>query len=75
MNSRNNLDQDYLEKLEKFVPKNIIIEDVSEDKKELVNDFLKSRKNLEFNFTELNPHFGVNWDYNNYPYGNVMVKY
>ena len=51
MNSRNNLDQDYLEKLKKFVPKNITIEDVSEDKKELVNDFLKSRKNLEFNFT------------------------
>ena len=74
MNSRNNLDQDYLEKLEKFVPKNIIIEDVSEDKKELVNDFLKSRKNLEFNFTELNPHFGEDWDYNSHPYGNVMVN-
>ena len=72
MNSKNNLNQDYLEKLNKFVPKNLIIEEVTEDKKKLVNDFLKSRKNLEFNFTEINPHFGNGWNYKDYPYGNVM---
>ena len=62
----------YLEKLRKFIPDNLIIEEVSEDKKELVNNFLKSRKNLEFNFTELNPHFGKDWNYKNHPYGIVM---
>tara|TARA_B100000767_G_scaffold19985_1_gene18188 strand:+ start:2675 stop:3616 length:942 start_codon:yes stop_codon:yes gene_type:complete len=72
MNSKNNLNQDYLEKLNKFVPKNLIIEEVTEDKKKLVNDFLKSRKNLEFNFTEINPHFGNGWNYKDYPYGSVM---
>jgi hypothetical protein len=72
MNSKNNLNQDYLEKLKKFVPKNLIIEEVTEDKKELVNEFLRSRKNLGFAFNGLTPHFGKNWDYNNNPYGNIM---
>ena len=53
MNSKNNLNQDYLEKLKKFVPKNLIIEEVTEDKKELVNEFLRSRKNLGFTFNGL----------------------
>ena len=72
MNSKNNLNQDYLEKLKRFVPKNLIIEEVTEDKKELVNEFLRSRKNLGFTFNGLSPHFGKNWDYNNNPYGNIM---
>ena len=46
MNSKNNSNQDYLEKLNKFVPKNLIIEEVTEDKKKLVMTFLKVEKIL-----------------------------
>tara|TARA_A100001011_G_C14198889_1_gene794753 strand:+ start:243 stop:1184 length:942 start_codon:yes stop_codon:yes gene_type:complete len=72
MNKKNHSHTIYLEKLKKLVPKNLIIEEVNEDKKELVNQFLKSRKDLGFTFDELTPHFGKNWDYNKYPYGNIM---
>ena len=40
--------------------------------KELVNQFLKSRE-IWITFNNLNSHFGKNWNYNKYPYGNIMI--
>ncbi len=73
MDIKNHSNKIYLEKLKKLVPKNLIIKEVNEDKKELVNQFLKSRENLGFTFNNLNSHFGKNWNYNKYPYGNIMI--
>ena len=72
MDTKNQSHEIYLDKLKKLVPKNLVIEEVTESKKELVNEFLKSRKSLGFNFKELTPHFGKNWNYKDNPYGNIM---
>ena len=36
--------------------------------------FSRVEKILNLILPELNPHFGGDWDYNNHPYGNVMVN-
>ena len=72
MSSEKILQKDYLEKLEKRIPKNLIIEEISDKKIHIANEYLKSREKLEFNFSELNSHFGDNWNYEEYPLGNIM---
>ena len=72
MNTEKNLQKDYLEKLRKMVPKHLIIEEISDRKKNIVNEFMKTRENLGFNFIGLDSHFGNNWDYEKYPFGNIM---
>ena len=72
MLTEKNLQKDYIEKLKKMVPKNLVIEEISDEKKQIVNEFMRSRKKLGFNFTGLNSHFGNNWNYEKYPFGNIM---
>jgi hypothetical protein len=67
-----NTEKNYIEKLRKMVPKNLIIEEISNKKKQIVNEFMKSRKKLGFNFIGLDSHFGNNWNYEQYPFGNIM---
>ena len=72
MSSIKILQKDYLDRIKKIIPKNLIIEEISDNKIHIVNEYLKSRKKLEFNFIELNSHFGDNWNYEEYPLGNIM---
>jgi len=72
MNTEKNLQKDYIEKLRKMVPKHLIIEEISDRKKNIVNEFMKTRENLGFNFIGLDSHFGNNWNYEKYPFGNIM---
>ncbi len=62
----------YFEKLKKRVPKNLKIEAVTDKSINLANDYLKTRKNLEFKFSPLKSHFGNDWDYNTNPLGYFM---
>jgi len=66
------LQKNYIDKLKKRIPKNLIVEAVSDKKIHLANKYLKSRKTLEFEFSELDTHFGDNWDYEKYPLGYIM---
>ena len=72
MSSEKILQKDYIENLKKKIPKNLVIEGISDKKINLVNEYLKTRKNLGFNFSELSSHFGENWNYEEYPLGNIM---
>ena len=72
MNSEKILQKNYIENLKKRIPKNLIIEQISDKKIHIVNEYLKSRKKLEFNFSELTSHFGDNWNYEEYPLGYIM---
>ena len=72
MNSEKILQKDYIENLKKRIPKNLIIGKISDKKIHIVNEYLKSRERLEFNFSELTSHFGDNWNYEVYPLGNIM---
>ena len=62
----------HIENLRKRIPKNLIIEGISDKKIHIVNEYLKTRENLGFNFSELSSHFGENWNYEEYPLGNIM---
>ena len=64
--------KNYLDKLKKRIPKNLIIEGVTDKKIHIAHEYLKSREKLEFNFSELTSHFGDNWDYEKYPLGYIM---
>ena len=63
---------EYFEKLKKRIPKNLKIEKVSKENINLANEYLKTRKNLEFKFSPLSSHFGENWDYDEHPLGYFM---
>ena len=63
---------EYFEKLKKRIPKNLKIEKVSKENVNLANEYLKTRKNLEFKFSPLSSHFGENWDYDEHPLGYFM---
>ena len=63
---------EYFEKLKKRIPKNLKIEKVSKENINLANEYLKTRKNLEFKFSPLSSHFGENWDYDQHPLGYFM---
>ena len=62
----------YIEKLKKRIPKNLIIESVSDKKINIANEYLKSRQKLGFDFSALSSHFGDHWDYEEYPLGYIM---
>ncbi len=64
--------QAYFDKLKKRVPKNLKIEPVSDVDIKLANEYLKTRKNLEFKFSPLQSHFGNNWNYEEHPLGYFM---
>ena len=66
------MQKDYKEQLRKLVPKNLVIEEVTDNNKKIVNEFMESREKLEFTFTGLDDHFGCNWNYEKYPFGNIM---
>ncbi len=66
------LKENYLDKLKKRIPKNIVIEKVSDKEIHLANEYLESRKELEFSFSPLKSHFGNNWNYEEYPLGYFM---
>jgi len=66
------MQKDYKEHLRKLVPKNLVIEEVTDNNKKIVNEFMESREKLEFTFTGLDDHFGCNWNYEKYPFGNIM---
>ena len=72
MNSEKILQKDYIANLKERIPKNLIIEKISDKKIHIVNEYLKSRERLEFNFSELTSHFGDNWNYEEYPLGYIM---
>ena len=63
---------EYFQKLNKRIPKNLKIEKVSKENINLANEYLKTRKNLEFKFSPLSSHFGENWDYDEHPLGYFM---
>ena len=62
----------YFEKLKKRVPKNLKIEIVTDKNINEANQYLKTRKNLEFKYSPLFSHFGQNWNYNENPLGYFM---
>lgn len=62
----------YIENLKKRIPENLIIEEISDKKIHIANEYLKSREKLEFSFSKLNSHFGNDWNYDEYPLGYIM---
>ena len=64
--------KNYIDKIKKIIPKNLIIEGISDKKIHIASKYLKSRKKLGFNFIKLSSHFGDNWNYEKYPIGNIM---
>ena len=55
MSSEQILQKNYIDKLKKRIPKNLIIESVSDKKIHIANEYLKSRKTL---FANNSFHFG-----------------
>ena len=66
--------QEYINKLKKRVPKNLVIEKVTDKNIQIANDYLKKqdKKKLEFKFSPLVSHFGNNWNYEDFPLGYIM---
>ena len=60
MSSEKISQENYIENLKKRIPKNLILEEISDKKIHIANEYLNTRKKLEFNFSELSPHFGDN---------------
>ena len=73
MSSEKNL-QEYVNKLKKRVPKNLVIEKVTDKNIQIANDYLKNqdKDKLEFKFSPVLSHFGNNWNYQDFPLGYIM---
>ena len=72
MSSEKISQENYIENLKKRILKNLILEEISDKKIHIANEYLNTRKKLEFNFSELSSHFGDNWNYDEYPLGYIM---
>ena len=72
MSSEKILQKNYIENLKKRIPKNLIIENLSNKKINIANEYLRNIQKLEFDFGELSCHFGEHWDYEEYPLGYIM---
>lgn len=72
MKPEETLQKKYLGKLKQRIPKNLIIEGISDKTIHIANEYLKSRKKLEFTFSEISSHFGKDWNYEEHPLGYIM---